>query len=115
MSTLVSGSTSVPGAGGPTQEFEPLLEIETGFNAFQAHTKLNHGKRHFRLDSDDDYRRTAESYRVCDTSDRSGGKRIEDIERGHIDDNATSAKSPDPIGEIVTKLFQIAIGQRRLD
>ena len=55
------------------------------------------------------------SFVIRNAAKRPGGERIEHVERGDVDDHATSAITADQVGQVVAELNQVLIGQRRLD
>src|SRR5262245_33163511 len=127
---VLSSSTAFLWTGGAVLEpmvadralFEPLvqegqafLKVEGRGHILEGQPELDHRQRDVRLNAHDDRLGAAKFCHVGDRTQRPRGKRVQHVEGGHVDDDASRAVPPHAIGEIVSKPDQILVAQRRLD
>src|SRR5215472_10517635 len=109
-----AGTTAAPPCEG-CQVIETFFEIERRYDALEVQAQLHHGERDVWLDADNDRARTSQ---LGDVHDRAKGaccEGIQDVERGHVDDHPTAPVGAHLTGELVAKLDEILVGQRRLN
>src|SRR5579871_4688108 len=97
------------------QEGETLFEIKSRIDPLEGEAELDHGKGDFRLDAHDDGRGAKQLDHLRDPAQRAGGKRIHDVEHGHVDDDACRAIAPHVCHQLVAHLREIGVGHRPLD
>src|SRR3990172_1286181 len=97
-----------------TGERQALLEIEGGVHAIEGQPELDHGEGDVGLDPNHHRPRAPELRRLGDPADRAAPERVDDVERGHVDDHGAAPETSDALGELVSKLDERAVRQRLL-
>src|SRR5207249_1137634 len=115
MTTRMSTATTAPCRKQPVEQLDTLLEIERGCDILERQPELDHRVRDCGLNPDDDGFRSAQLHGVGDAANRPRGERVKNVQGSHVDDHAASAEKADAVGQFLTQLDEVVIGQRRLD
>ena len=77
--------------------------------------QLDEGERHLGLDADDDGLGASQPRHVRKIVERFRGERVEDVERGHVDDDSSRPVDADLVDEIGLELHQLLVVERGVD
>src|SRR5262245_41713356 len=86
---------------------EPLFQIEGRRDALEREPELDHRKGNLRLDTHDDRLCSAEADHVRDVAEGARRERIDDVERGDVDDHPSRPHLADGHHERVAQLLEV--------
>src|SRR5713226_10630823 len=115
---IVRCSSSATSAALPrfgVEKRQTLLEIEGGHDPFERQPQLDHGERHFRLDTHDHRLRTPEPRHVGDVPQRAHREGVHHVQRRDVDDDPAGTVLPHPRDQGLPQMREVRIGERRLD
>jgi hypothetical protein len=96
----------------PVQLGQALLEVQRGEHRAGVHPELHHGEGDVGLDADDHRHRPPQPGHLRDVAQRPGPERVQDVERGHVDDHAAGPVGPDPVDQVLLEAHQLRVVQR---
>ena len=83
------------------EEIQTFLQVQGGGDRSGAHAELHHRERDVGLDADDDGVRAAQAGHLGDAAQRVETERVDDVQRGDVDDDAPGAVPADLVDQVV--------------
>src|SRR5215212_6573856 len=115
IATWTSPSVDIADPGPTVEDLQAFLEIQRGVKRLEIEVELDHSDRHVRPDADDDRLGAAKARGERDGPQGTRDERVDDVQRGDVDDDSAGSKPPYAIEKLVAQLQHALIAQGRLD